>query len=249
MNGEVKIHALQPLGGLGLDESEPFTCRLTWSYPVLEALPIIILFGALFWQRKSKQHNRWIVLAMGMGFCIIWLVQKLLPSLPSKITDVFVPVFQALVYGFCMSCLVSRHLKASHFLGAILKKLFFLACACTLAVFSMSNFQDERIFIPSMVILLIIGVGFLLSWIMASKVCRYVSNLIIFNLSFVVSCLLLITSTVMVLCVASGNSPPLSQVLTYALGLAGMLTITFQPLILILWLIPSQKERLAEMSE
>jgi len=227
--------------------SEPFICQIHWTYPFLEAIPWLLLFAVAAWERRKQHNNRWVLLAAAMGFIIIWMMQKYLTFLPPSLTDVFTPVFQALLYGFCMTCLASSYLTSPQRGAAFLKRLLALAIASSIALFCMIDYQEDRVFIPSFLSLLVIGSGLLLSWVIASTVCRFYPRVMLFNIVFIATYFVLIISTIIVLMLASSSNPPWTQILQLALGLVAAATVIFQPLILVLWLHPSQKARLTEM--
>ena len=248
LDGEFKIQAFQKLGGLGSDESEPFVFQIKWTYPILEAAPWILLIAVVAYERRNRRNNRWILIATAVGFCIVWVLEKIFNFMPMSHANILRPVFQSLLYGYCMSCLLSSYVHNSKQIAAILKKSLFLVAASALALLSLMNIHDDG-FDRSLLILILLGPGLMLSWITATALCRSVSRLITLNFVFASIFFVLIIGFIACIIQALDNSLTFSQVVLHTVALVIAATIIFQPLFLTLWFHPSQRRRLSEMTQ
>jgi len=247
LNGELKIHAIQNLGGLGSDETEPVVYRIQSTYPALGAVPWLLLLGVVAWERRNKRNNRWLLAAMAMSFGLIWIFEKSLTFLPIPFAQDIAPFYFALLYGFCITCLRSSYVTSSQNGVAFLKKLLVLVSSSILAFLCLINSRDSSTLSINLLLLLVIGSGLLLSWVIASTVCQPLPRLILFNMVFGAIFFGLIISISAILFSAFIGDTLWIRVLLIASGLAAVLILILEPMILILFLHPSQKRRLTEM--
>jgi hypothetical protein len=239
--------ACADLGGLGSNESEAAICPIGWQFPLVESLPWVLFAGALLIDRRSKRSNGWLVLAVGGGLLSIWALARVLTFVPTDLSQVARPAFQALLYGLAMTCLLSVRLASSTGRQTFFKMLLVMGIASAITLYGLIDIDDERIFVPSIVTLLILFAAALAALTVASWAYRRCSNLTVFVGSLTLGGFISVFAIISLSMLASRSPVPWHLVLAVAGVLSAVFSLVLLPLVLVLFYQPAQRPRLSEL--
>jgi hypothetical protein len=247
MSGALKIVASEDLGGLGLNESAAVSCPMSWSLPIREALPWLLLGGVLLMERRSQRHNRWLIMALAVGYSMIWGLSKTLYFVPPEVVEALSPVFQAWLYGFAMVLLLSARLTSPKRGTTVLKMLLVVGVSSSLMLYGLIDIDSEPGFIGSFIGLLVLWAGTLVSLEASSRICRRRFNLVAFVVTQGLICFGALLGVLFLLMWLSNSNLGWELILTIAGVAVAVGALILTPIYLVLFLHPDQRLRLNEL--
>ncbi len=243
----MKIVASADLGGLGNNESEAATCRVAWTPPIAESLPWLFLAGVLLIERRRQRHNGWILLGSVGSLLLLWGLGRVLTFVPAEVREMEQPVFQALLYGLTMVCLLSPCLTSPTLRVTFLKVLGVLALGSSLALYGLIDIDDSRIAMASWMSLLIVGGGTAVGLVTGGMAYRRWQRMEAFIAALIVGCFGSVCLVASVQMLAGNGRPPWLMMSVVVAVFALVLALVLLPLILVLFRHLSQRTRLVEL--
>ena len=231
---------------MGANESVPVVCQVNWTPPILESIPWLLLAGVLWIERHRQRFNRWIVLALLIGFVALWVVAQF-SFLPDSLVDVLEPAIRSIVFANAVMWLCSARI-ANPAPGATFLGMFTVAIVGGAAMLCASiDIYNFKVAMPSAILFLVLLsttlVGYEATARCSQNKPQAARSISIFTL---IVFALLVVSIALIMALAD-NRISWSLCIAISGGLTGGLSLGLTPAHLIMFLHPAQRIRLKEL--